>query len=138
LKRQKIKTVYQTKAWGFQLGANVQWGNQSDKYLYTNDIINGIPVCVRIDWEEGTVKSFTGSKYDIAPDERSVISPNLLNLNIHQYGYAVPDGLTGQPIPFTKADMKTEGLWKTDLVKNERKLLVNMQCLNPLKNWIQN
>lgn len=127
LKQQKIKPVYKTKAWSFQLGANVQWGNRSDRYLYTNDIVNETPVCVRIDVQNGSVKAYAGAKYDIAPDEKSVISPNLLNMNIHQYGYAVPDGPTGKPIPFTEADMQNEGLWKTDLVKNEKTLLVNMR-----------
>lgn len=123
----KIRKVYETKAWSFQLGANVQWGNVSDRFLYTNDIIEGKPVCVRIDLDRETVKAFTGAKYDIAPDEKSVISPNLLNMNIHQYGYAVPDGPTGKPIPFTRADMTREGLWKTDLAKNETRLLVTLQ-----------
>lgn len=127
LKQQRIKTVYQTKAWGFQLGANVQWGNSNDRFLYTNDIIDGQPVCVRIDLEQSVVKAYAGAKYDISQDERSVISPNLLNMNIHQYGYAVPDGPAGAPFPFTKDDMGREGLWKTDLVKNEKKLLVPMQ-----------
>jgi hypothetical protein len=127
LENQQIKTVFQTKAWSFQLGANVQWGNASDRYLYTNDIINREPVCIRIDLSDQSIKAYKGSKYDIAPDEKSVISPNLLNMNIHQYGYAVPDGPTGKPVPFTAADMDTEGLWKTDLVKNEKKLLVTMQ-----------
>lgn len=127
LEEQKIKPVYQTKAWSFQLGANVQWGNDSDRYLYTNDIINGQPVCVRIDLQDHSIKAYAGPKYDIAPDEKSVISPNLLNMNIHQYGYAVPDGPTGAPVPFTYSDMTKEGLWKTDLVKNEKKLLVTLQ-----------
>jgi hypothetical protein len=127
LKNQQIKTVYQTKAWGYQLGANVQWGSLSDQYIYTNDIIEGKPVCVRLDWKTGNVKYFIGAKYDLAPDERSVISPNLLNMNIHQYGYAVPDGPTGKPIPFKKEEMNSEGLWKTDLKRNEETLLVSMQ-----------
>ena len=39
LMNQTIETVYKTMAWSFQLGANVQWGFQSDRFLYTNDII---------------------------------------------------------------------------------------------------
>ncbi len=126
LQEQKIKTVYTTKAWSFQLGANVQWGHANDRFVYTNDIINGQAVCVRVDLESEEIKAFAGPKYDIAPDDRSVISPNLSNMNIHQYGYAIPDGPGGKPIPFTKADMDKEGLWKTDLEKNEKKLLVSL------------
>ena len=124
LENRTIKTVYKTKAWSYQLGANVQWGNQSDRYLYTNDIIEGKPVCVRIDLETDTAKAFSGAKYDLAPDEKSVISANLTNMNIHQYGYAIPDPPSGHPIPFTKDQLPHEGLWKTDLIKDQTTLLV--------------
>jgi len=126
LERQAIRTVYETKTWSFQVGANVQWGYATDRYVYTNDIIGDKPVCVRIDLESGAVTSFSGAKYDIAPDDRSVISPNLLNMNIHQYGYAVPDPPPGIPQPFTLEDMLHEGLWKTDLERNETTLLATM------------
>ncbi len=128
LKQQRIRTVFTTKAWSFQLGANPQWGFHSDRYLYTNDLVGEVPVCVRIDLETGAVKAYAGAKYDLAPDERSIISPNLLNMNIHQYGYAVPDGPTGKPRPFTPEDMQSEGLWRTDLVNNEQKLLVGLSA----------
>ena len=127
VKEHRIKRVYQTKAWSFQLGANVQWAvGSSDQYVYTNDIIGGIPVCVRIDIGTGEATAYAGSKYDIAPDGKSVISANLLNMNIHQYGYAVPDGPTGKPVPFTLEDRMREGLWHTDLLTNKKKLLVGM------------
>ena len=119
-----IETVYKTKAWSFQLGANVQWGTASDRFLYCNDIIDEKPVCVRIDIETGEAKAFSGAKYDIAPDEKSVISPNLLTMNIHQYGYAVPDKGYGKPGVFTKNDFENEGLWKTNLETNKTELLV--------------
>jgi hypothetical protein len=61
--------------------------------------------------------------YDLAPDDGSVISPNLLNMNMTQYGYGVPDPPGGQPVPFTAEDMPREGLWKTDLRSNKRSLL---------------
>ena len=126
LLNETIETVYSTKGWSFQLGANVQWGNQSDRYLYANDIINDQPVCVRIDLETSEIKAYNGAKYDISPDEKYVISPNLLTMNIHQYGYAVPDKVFGKPSSFTKQDMTTEGLWKTDLESNEKKLLISL------------
>lgn len=124
LKNETIQTVYKTKAWSFQLGANVQWGATSNRYLYCNDLIDDRPVCVRIDLESGVAKAFSGAKYDISPDEKSIISPNLLTMNIHQYGYGVPDQVFGKPDTFTEADIKTEGLWQTDLDTNKTKLLV--------------
>jgi len=97
LKNETIETVYKTKAWSFQLGANVQWGSTSDRFLYCNDII----------------------------DEKTVASANLLTMNVHQYGYAVPDRIYGKPAMFSKEDMTREGLWQTDLETNKTKLLVS-------------
>ena len=125
LERRSIRTVYRTKAWEFQLGANLQWSNISDRYLYCNDIIDGRVVCVRIDLKENTIKTYAGAKYDLAPDDRSVISPNLLTMNMTQYGYSVPDTPSGHPVPFSMEDMPREGLWKTDLATNRCSLLVS-------------
>lgn len=125
LQEETIETVYKTKAWSFQLGANVQWGNANDRYLYTNDIIDKKPVCVSIDLETHAVKAYSGSKYDIAPDEKTIASPNLLTMNIHQYGYAVPDKAYNQPGTFSREEMVKEGLWTTDLETDTTKLLVN-------------
>ncbi|GEP97583.1 hypothetical protein CCY01nite_38430 [Chitinophaga cymbidii] len=125
LERQSIRTVYRTKAWGFQLGANIQWRYDSNRYLYTNDIIEGKVVCVRIDIRDHTATVYAGAKYDLAPDNRSVISPQLMNMNMTQYGYSVPDPPSGRPAPFTKADMQREGLWKTDLDANREFLFVS-------------
>ena len=125
LTNQTIETVYKTRAWSFQLGANVQWGYKSDRFLYTNDIIGDVPVCVRIDLDTGETRSYSGAKYDLAPDEKSVASPNLLTMNIHQYGYAVPDRVYNRPDTFSKNDLQHEGLWKTNLDSNETELLVS-------------
>lgn len=124
LKNQRIREIYRTRAWSFQLGTNCQWDAVSDRYIYTNDIIEDEVVCVRIDWEAGTFKAFTGPLYSVSPDGRKVVSPNLLNMNIHQYGYAVPDGPSGKPIPFTPGDMEREGLWCTDLTNDRKSLLM--------------
>jgi Tol biopolymer transport system component len=128
LEEQSIRTVYRTRAWSFQVGANAQWSDVSNRYVYTNDIIDGQVVCVRIDLESGAVQAYSGAKYDVAPDGSAVISPYLLNMNIHQYGYAVPDPPGGTPVPFTDADMKTEGLWKTELATDSRQLLMPMEA----------
>lgn len=41
LKQQRIKTVYQTKAWGFQLGANAQWGNSTTGSFIPMTLLTG-------------------------------------------------------------------------------------------------
>ncbi|UBM58701.1 hypothetical protein LAG90_18030 [Marinilongibacter aquaticus] len=125
-----IQTIYRTKGWSFQMGANLQW-SQDNVHLYANDIIDERPVCVKINRETGETKAFAGAKYDISPDEKHIISPNLLTMNIHQYGYAVPDRIYGKPDTFNLADMGTEGLWQTNLDTNERKLLVKLNDFLP-------
>jgi hypothetical protein len=124
LENETIQTVYETKAWAFQLGAHVQWGEKSDRYLYANDIVDDTPVCVRIDLETGEARAYAGPKYDLSPDEDYVLSPDLMTMNIHQFGYAVPDSVHGHPNTFTRADFNKEGLWKTDLRTNKKELLV--------------
>lgn len=124
LERHRIRTVYKTRAWSFQLGANIQWSYHSDRYLYTNDIVEGRVHCVRVDLERNEAKIYQGAKYDLAPDDKSVVSPNLLNMNMTQYGYSVPDPPGGRPVPFSLRDMWGEGLWKTDLVTNKRSLWI--------------
>jgi hypothetical protein len=123
LENETIETVYRTRGWGLQIGAQLQWGT-TDRYLYTNDIIGHEAVCVRIDLENGMVKAFSGPKYDIAPDESSVIGFPLDYINDTQPGYGVPEFrdrsmITGAP--------DNQGLWQTDLQTNEKRLLLSLK-----------
>ncbi len=52
MKDHSLTEVYSTTGWGFQLGANVQWGS-TDRHLYFNDMVDGEGVCVRLDLETG-------------------------------------------------------------------------------------
>jgi hypothetical protein len=126
LQERTIQTIYRTKAWSFQLGASAQWDRVHNQYVYCNDIIDEKPVCVRIDLETREARAFSGVMYSVSPDGRYVISPNLMTMNAHQYGYAVPDlpPAPGEPGRFTPGDMPNEGLWRTDLETNETTLLV--------------
>ncbi|MGK7393279.1 MAG: hypothetical protein ACNS62_01860 [Candidatus Cyclobacteriaceae bacterium M3_2C_046] len=126
LKNQTIETVYKTKAWSFQVGANAQWSDVSSRYLYTNDIINGQAVCVRIDLNTRKTMAFAGPKYDISPDGRLAAGPDFNYINITQYGYGIPDPPSSIPLSLKKNQMESEGLWLTDLQKNKKKLLVNL------------
>ena len=124
LRERTIQTVYRTKAWSYQLGASAQWDDINNNYLYCNDIIDGKPVCVRIDLENQEAKAFSGAMYGVSPDGKYIVSPNLMTMNAHQYGYAVPDLPHGKPGRFSPADMENEGLWRTDLETDETKLMV--------------
>ena len=121
LENETIEKVYSTKGWGYQLGANLNWGI-TDRYLYANDIIDNEPVCVRIDLETKETIAFAGPMYHIAPDESAVVGFPLDIINDTQMGYGVPYfreyEINGAP--------KDQGLWKTRLSDNRKQLLVSL------------
>ncbi len=125
LEQQTIRTAYATRSWGFQTGANAQWG-ATDRFLYTNDVIGNRAVCVRIDLESGRTKAFAGPMYSIAPDESCVIGFPLELLDVSQPGYGVPPKELGKPRQLPVGAAKDEGIWRTDLKTNERTLLVSL------------
>lgn len=123
LHNETIETVYSTKGWGFQLGANLNWG-KTDRFLYTNDIIGNEAVCVRIDLETGETKAYSGPMYHISPDESAVAGFPLDLINITQMGYGVPKFRDVEEIQGAPAD---QGLWHTNLVSGETRLLVSLK-----------
>jgi hypothetical protein len=125
LEKETIRTVYKTKSWGVQTGANVNWGT-TDRYLYTNDVIDGTAVCVRVDLETGDIKAYSGPLYHIAPDESSVIGfPHELR-DVTQLGYGVPPESYDDIKTLPPGAAKDEGIWRTDLKTNEKTLLVSL------------
>lgn len=122
LENETIETVYSTKGWGYQLGANLNWG-KSDRYIYTNDIIDNQAVCVRIDLETNEIRAFSGPMYHMAPDESAVIGFPLDTINMTQMGYGVPKFKEYDQIKGAPSD---QGLWRTSLKTNEKKLLVSL------------
>jgi len=124
LQRESIRTVYKTRAWSFQLGANVQWG-KDDRYIYCNDIVNFVAVGIRVDIETGETKVFVGPKYDINGPASAIIGSRLELMNATQYGYGIPDGAFGFP-QYNHADHENDdGLWYTSLDNNEKNLLLS-------------
>lgn len=121
-----IRAVYSTKAWGFQLGANLHWGS-TDKYLYTNDVIGAEAVCVRVDLESLTSTYFAGCMTEIAPDESHVLGYPLDLLNKSQRGYGTPDVPGHTPrLPPPGVPVKDNGVWLTDLRSNKKQLLASV------------
>ena len=125
LEERTIKTVYSTRAWSFQLGANVQWSNTCDRILYANDWIEDKAVCVRIDLDTNEVTAFSGPKYDLAADDSFVVGGKLEYTNAVQYGYGIPDGPSNEPNYMSPGDIYHEGIWKTDLKTSDTRLLVS-------------
>ncbi|WP_422350982.1 hypothetical protein [Flagellimonas sp.] len=125
LVEQTITKVYTTKAWGYQVGANLEWG-PTDRYLYTNDVLDGMGVCVEIDLETNQTRAFAGPKYNISPDGSCVVGFPLELLNVTQQGYGYPSKSGTNPKKLPYGASTSEGIWKTDLNTNERTLLVSL------------
>lgn len=123
LENETIETVYTTKGWGFQLGANLNWGN-SDRYLYANDVIDNEAVCVRIDLNTREVKAYNGPMYHLSPDEKKIIGFPLDIINATQKGYGVPLFRETKQI---KGAPDNEGIWETNLETNKKILLLSLQ-----------
>jgi hypothetical protein len=120
-----IETVYATKSWGFQLGSNAQWG-ATDRFLYTNDLVDGRAVCVRLDLEAREAKTFAGPLYHIAPDDSCAIGFPLEYLNVTQRGYGPAAAVWDDPARLPPGAAKNEGVWRTDLRTGERRLLFSV------------
>lgn len=125
LQEQSIRTVYRTKCWGFQTGANVHWG-ATDRRLYANDVIDGRAVCVGIDLDTSETVAYAGPLYTMAPDESCVLAfPHELR-DITQPGYGVPPKAPNRFASLPPGASRNEGIWRTDLKTNEKRLLVSL------------
>lgn len=129
LKERTIETVHRTKVWGFQTGALANWGG-SDRYLYTNDMVNGVAVCARIDLEAREVKLYSGPQYNVAPDDSAVISFPLELMDITQVGYGAPQKDPKNPAKLPVGASATQGLWRTDMRTGEKRLLMSLKKLS--------
>ncbi len=125
LHEQSIRTVYTTKCWGFQTGANVHWG-ATDRRLYANDVIDGRAVCVGIDLETSETVAYAGPLYTISPDESCVLAfPHELR-DVTQPGYGVPPKTLNTFASLPPGASANEGIWRTNLKTNEKRLLVSL------------
>ncbi len=125
LQERTIQTVYTTKCWGYQTGANIQWG-ASDRRLYINDVVDGTAVCVGIDLETTETLAYAGPLYSIAPDESCVVGfPHELR-DVSQPGYGVPPVKVGEYASLPPGASKDEGIWRTDLKTNKKRLIASL------------
>ncbi len=125
LEKETIQTVYKTKTWGYQTGANVQWGG-SDRYVYTNDLINGKAVMVEIDLESDAVTAFETSMYNVARDGSYAIGFPLELLNVTQQGYGMPSKETYNPPSLPAGMSKDQGVWRANLKTRKSELLYSI------------
>jgi hypothetical protein len=125
LKEQAIQTVFTTRTWGFQTGTNVQWGG-SDRYIYTNDLIDGKAVIIRVDLENGDTRAYSRSMYNVSRDGMYGIGFPLELLNVTQQGYGMPSAEVHNPPSLSVEASETEGVWRTHLESGKSTLLYSV------------
>ena len=125
LEDETIQTVYQTRSWGFQTGANVQWG-ASDNRLYTNDVVKNRAVCVGINLVSGETRTYGGPMYHIAPDESAVLGFPFELMDVTQAGYGAPAKDPSNPMSLPSGASEAEGIWETTLSDNRTRLLLSL------------
>ncbi|MDF2923154.1 MAG: hypothetical protein K0R57_2068 [Paenibacillaceae bacterium] len=120
------RVIATTIGWEPQLGANINWGADDDSLFYNDvDSVSWQPHVVRINPSTGERRLYDGSIYRISPDGRWIICANTIPMRRTQYGYGivVPDELVPRNAGFREDD----GLYITDTVTGERRLLVSLQ-----------
>ena len=125
LVERKFEVVCSTSAWATQAAAHQTWGS-TDEYVYFNDVLDGIPVGVRLDLATGARRYLEGPFYVIAPDERYALAPTMvgaINRIMPGYGVAVDAGAESRLAPSSPEE---DGLWRIDLETGKRSLLLSL------------
>lgn len=126
LESQLIETIYTTKCWGHQTGTMAQWG-ATDQFIYTNDVIDGIAVCIEIDLHTKGIRALEGPLYHISPNGKSIIGFPLELYDITQRGYGLVAKNYDSPPSLPMGASGNEGVWKTDIRSGKKSLPVSLR-----------
>ncbi len=131
IEKKQIKSIYNTKGWGAQLGANVQWVD--DESVVFNDVIKGKVVGVKVNVHSLDKLVLEGPIYGLSPDRKFSYSGNLDFINALLPGYGAPDRLM-RPLRQRCRVSEDEGVWKTDIETGKCELFISIaDLLKPLQ-----
>jgi hypothetical protein len=122
------REVATTRGWEFQMGANLQWG-EDDETLLFNDVDTGAWQShgVRLRWRSGERNSFPRGIYHASPDgtQVAVTNPHAMRRTQNGYGVLVPDEL----VPLNKGLPEADGLFIVDPASSELDLVAPIRKL---------
>lgn len=123
--------VATTRGWEFQMGANLQWGEDDETILFDDvDPQTWRSLGVKLAWRSGARSTFPRGIYHASADGRqaAVTNPAAMRRTQAGYGVLVPDEL----VPLNQGLPEDDGLFitdvstgKTDLVAPIRKLVLD-------------
>ncbi len=119
------RAVYNTLGWGAQLGANVQWGENSG-VVFCNDLIHEQAKGIKIDVDSLEVSELDGPIYSLTQDKSYSYGANLKLINALIPGYGVPEPVIGRHRQ-TENVSENEGIWKTNLTDGSTQLFMSIK-----------
>jgi hypothetical protein len=119
------RKIATSRAWGHQLGANVQWG-VSDHELYYNDTEPADWSCfgIRLDPISGISRKLGGTVFMVSPDGRLIASDNQTKTSRYvqeSYGAALPEAYTKRNVGVVDDD----GVYMMDVATGKSRILVS-------------
>ena len=121
----KEKVVAETRGWEFQLGANINWG-EDDHTLIFNDVDRQTwtPQLIKLNLSTGSSEKIPGGVYHVSPDGRYGASASLHAMQRTQRGYGVL--LPAERVPRNIGAREDDGLFITDLTTGRRRLVFSL------------
>lgn len=130
LEKDTIKAIYNTKGWGAQLGANVQWID--DDTIVCNDEISGKGVGIKVNIHSCEATILNGPIYGLTPCKNFSFSGDLSLINAMIPGYGIPESMINKKRQKIESS-KDEGIWKTNLIDGRTELFMSINdILNSL------
>jgi hypothetical protein len=121
----KNRVVAQSRGWGLQVGANINWGGD-DSELFFNDVDMKTWQCFswKLDPNTGKKQKMDGTVYHASPDGKWLISANLTKMRKTQSGYGiqVPDEYVRRNVGAVEDD----GFFLTDTSSGKSRMLVSI------------
>jgi hypothetical protein len=128
LKSGEARGIAQSRGWGVQLGANVQWG-RSDAELYFNDVDPRTwkAFAIQMNPLTGTRRELDGTVFMVSPDGASLVSHNLVKSSrvLAGYGVTIPDDCVGTNI----GPVADDGVYVTDTRTGRARMLVSLKTI---------
>lgn len=120
------RVIAESRGWEVQMGANVQWSPKDDT-LFFNDVDTKTwqPFATMLHVDTGRTTKLNGTVFTISPDGRLFSSHNQITSRRVQVGYGVV--LPEEHTPVNRGLVADDGIYVTDIARNERRLIVSMR-----------
>ena len=123
----KETIIAETRGWGIQVGANLQWGGEGILYYNDVDTRTWVPCLVRHDIRNGSIRRMGQGIFMLSPDGRFALTHNLSKSRLTQtgYGVAVPDAYA---LP-NGDHPEDDGFFRTDTLSGQCTLFMPLSRL---------